>query len=211
MKSNTALEIPGWYVEFQAAVLRQLPRPGQIDQITAEGWTKNQESLKKNLSECLVPPSTGIIKIDRSSPFNPAKFIRKGWKIEEQDERSLALSEVDLTKFLFEDMLKSGESSIQGEEKLGRLKQVGQIRLDAKIFQTLWENQHLIPASWKEKISGNTCRIFFDGSILRHSNGLRYVLYLYWNDGEWNWNYRWLNDRWNTNNPSVVLASYSWT
>ena len=66
-----------------------------------------------------------IVKVDRSLPFDPAKFIGKGWTIEEQDERSLALSEVDLTKVRFEDMLKSGESSIQGEEKLKRLKKAG--------------------------------------------------------------------------------------
>lgn len=49
-------EIPGWYIEFQTAVLRQLPRPGQIDKSIAQGWTDNQKSLRDNLSECLVPP-----------------------------------------------------------------------------------------------------------------------------------------------------------
>lgn len=55
-KGKTTSEVPGWYVEFQAAVLRQLPRPGQLDQEVAEGWNENQKALKKVLQEALIPP-----------------------------------------------------------------------------------------------------------------------------------------------------------
>ena len=56
MKSNgTASSIPGWYIEFQANVLRQLPRPGQIDQAIAEGWNSNQNAMKKVLADALLP------------------------------------------------------------------------------------------------------------------------------------------------------------
>lgn len=52
---STALnEFPGWYIEFQAALLRQAPRPGEIDKMTAERWTSNQSGLKKNLADCLL-------------------------------------------------------------------------------------------------------------------------------------------------------------
>ena len=54
---STALEIPGWYIEFQAALLRQAPRPGEIGQDIAEGWTNNQKGLKKSLVGCLLPPA----------------------------------------------------------------------------------------------------------------------------------------------------------
>jgi len=50
-----------------------------------------------------------IAPIDRSKPFNPANFIGEGWTIEEEDERSLALTEVDLTSTRLEHMLKQGE------------------------------------------------------------------------------------------------------
>jgi len=44
--------------------------------------------------------------------------------------------------------------------------------------------------------------------ILRNPNGNRYILYLYRNDnGKWNWNYNWLDNDWNTDNPSAVLAN----
>lgn len=65
---STALnEVPGWYIEFQAALLRQAPRPGEIDQTTAEGWTSNQKGLKKNLANCLLPQTSVV-------PVEPAKL-----------------------------------------------------------------------------------------------------------------------------------------
>ncbi|MFA5736568.1 MAG: hypothetical protein WCX70_01740 [Candidatus Paceibacterota bacterium] len=64
---STALtEIPGWYIEFQAALLRQAPRPGEIDQVTAEGWTSNQKGLREKLAGCLLPQASVV-------PVKPAK------------------------------------------------------------------------------------------------------------------------------------------
>lgn len=148
-----------------------------------------------------------VITIDRTSAFDPVTFIGNGWSIVEEDERSLKLGEVDLTKVNFETMLKDRESSVVGEEKLKRLKDAGHIRLDAKVFQTLWENQHLIPEAWKEPTNGNTTYVFFDGTLLRNSSGDRYVLYLYWSDGEWDWHCPWLGNEWDASRPSAVLAS----
>ena len=117
---------------------------------------------------CRLMIGSQVIKIDRTKLFNPTDFIGAGWMIDEpQDEKSLALNELDLAKVRFETMLKAiGESSVAGEEKLKRLKEANHTRLDARIFQILWENQQLIPESWKEKINGNTRYIFFDGTIL---------------------------------------------
>lgn len=55
-RTPSSESVPGWYIEFQAALLKQAPRPGEIDQYVAVGWTRHQKSLKKHLSECLVPP-----------------------------------------------------------------------------------------------------------------------------------------------------------
>jgi hypothetical protein len=149
-----------------------------------------------------------VIKIDRTKLFNPADFIGAGWMIDEpQDEKSLALSELDQAKVRFETTFKADESSVGGEDKLKRLKKAGHVRLDAKIFQTLWENQSLIPESWKEKINGNTRYIFFDGTVLRDPSGNRCVLYLYWSEGQWDWSGNWLDDYFSADDPSAVLAS----
>ncbi|AKM84665.1 MAG: hypothetical protein VE98_C0001G0208 [candidate division Kazan bacterium GW2011_GWA1_50_15] len=43
--------------------------------------------------------------------------------------------------------------------------------------------------------------------INRNSDGNLNVRYLNWNDGRWNWNYNWLDNDWNSNNPAAVLAT----
>jgi len=163
-----------------------------------------------------------IIPIDRSQPFDSAAFkgLGGGWTIwrgpkdgdgltgeEEQDSRALAITELDLSKIRFETGLEGKETSVKGETKLARLKKANYVRLDAKVFQTLWENQHLIPLQWKEKTNGNTTYIFFDGTVLRGPYGYRYVLCLYWHDDAWSWDARWLGHVWRASVPSAVLAS----
>jgi len=171
----------------------------------------------KNNAKVIEGPS--LIQIDRSQPFNPS-FVGKDWTIwkgpvdgnglegvEDQDERSLALTELDLTKVQFETTLKKGEDCVEGEQKHKRLKEMGHIRLDAKMFRTLWDNKTLILESWKEKVNGYTRYIFFDGTVLRRPGGDRYVLCLYWRDGGWGWDYDWLDGDFGICSPSAVLAS----
>ncbi len=147
--------------------------------------------------------NSNLICIDRTTPFDPSAFMGKGWSIEEQDERSLRITELDLNKVTFETMLRSGEVSIQSEEKIRRLKEVGHIRLDAKVLQTLWEEESLIPENWKTSDGG----ILFGGTILRNSDGDRCVLCLRWNGRVWDWFYSWLDVDWYAEDLSVCLAS----
>jgi hypothetical protein len=185
---------------------------GDLDSATLQKIITNPKEAGRLFTEFLknggniTGSKSKIITIDRSISFNPAKFIGKDWTIEEQDERSLVLNEIDLSKISLETILKEKGKVVNGEEKLKRLKESNVIRLDAQVFQTLWENKHLIPEAWKEKINGNMKYIFFNGTILRNSNGGRYVLCLYWNIGEWFWGCYWLAcDRF-VNNPSAVLT-----
>jgi len=142
-----------------------------------------------------------IIRINRSKPFNPAAFIGKGWTIEEQDKRSLTLSEIDLRLVRLETTLESVQTYIRGEEKLLRLKAMKVIRLDAKVAQTLYEDQSRIPKEWERYF------IYFDGTILRDQDGDYCVLYMYWNDGKWDLDYNWLEHDRDANDPSAVLAA----
>ncbi|MBM3256065.1 MAG: hypothetical protein FJZ04_01165 [Candidatus Moranbacteria bacterium] len=48
-------QVPGWYVEFQLAVLRALPR--DISQEIADGWRENGKALAKAFREVLFPLS----------------------------------------------------------------------------------------------------------------------------------------------------------
>lgn len=136
-------------------------------------------ALLKGWNKVVTSPP-GILKIDRTTPFNPKKFIGEIWEIEEEDRRSLALTEVDLTKVCLESYLGHLGGPITGEENLVRAKEMKDIRLDAKIFQSLWENSQLIPESWRKKYL-----IFFDGTVLRSLGGSCCVLCLRWSGGQW--------------------------
>jgi len=71
MKNHgTTPQITGIYAEFQAAVIKALPR--DIDQDVALGWTKNGETLARILREALTPNGSGrqmypiIVNYERS-------------------------------------------------------------------------------------------------------------------------------------------------
>jgi hypothetical protein len=150
-----------------------------------------------------------IISIDRSTASDPVRFLGAGWSVieDETDTRSTDLTDVDLSEVLLEGSLKSGETWITGEERLKRLKKAKRIRLDAKTFQVLYlENQNCIPRSWKEKINGKVCFIFFDGTILRGADGNRYALCLFFNKSRWDWLCDKLGSYRNARTPSIVLA-----
>ncbi|OGZ41382.1 MAG: hypothetical protein A3C80_02625 [Candidatus Ryanbacteria bacterium RIFCSPHIGHO2_02_FULL_45_43] len=53
IKHGTISYVTGSYIEFQAAVLRALPR--DIDSNVAHGWTQNGESLARVLRKALTP------------------------------------------------------------------------------------------------------------------------------------------------------------
>lgn len=173
----------------------------------AETWGNELKKFLRKEPCWVIELKSMILKIDRSKAFDPVKFIGAGWKIEEQDEHSLAITELDLSQVKFVDMLNPGETVVNGEEKQKRLAKAGHIRLDAKIFQTLWENKALIPESWKKDANGNIRYVYFDGTILRFPDGSRSVLCLYWRDGGWSWGYDWLGRDWRASRPSAVLAS----
>ncbi len=202
-QSHTVIQILATNVNWD--VLEHTILQKIVDDPTEAG--KQFTAFLKNGGKVIVD-SPRVISIDRSILFDPKTFIGDGWSIEEQDERAIALTEIDLTEVMFDSTLEKGEKIIKGEDKLKRLKEkTNRIRLDAGIFKTLWENQILIPEKWKEKTNGNTTFIFFDGTVLRDSGGRRYVLYLCWDGGEWDWNYYWLGRDWFADGPSAVLAS----
>lgn len=161
-----------------------------------------------------------ILQVDRTRPFDPEGFIGKGWSIwkgpadgnglegdEEQDARSLALREIDLSQIRLVTGLEGEEKSLRGEDRLGRLNGAGHIRLDLKVFEAFWRNPHLIPKLFNEKTGGNVTLVFFEGTVLRSPIGSRYTLYLYWDGKQWGWRCGWLGRGRFVDYPSAVLAS----
>jgi hypothetical protein len=165
--------------------------PKDLDLIIQDGYEAGEYFtffLKTTGQSIVERRKSRLIKINRRNLFNPAQFMdHQGLEIEEQDKRSIILKEIDSSAITLESMLQ-GETVIKGEEHLKRLKNMGHTRLDARVFQTLWENQHLIPEHWKGTMD-DPKHIFFDGTVLKNQHG-RYVISMYWDmDKEWRWTY----------------------
>jgi hypothetical protein len=106
MEKNGTASIPGWYTEFQGAVLAQLPR--DIEQASANGWVKNQEMLKEMLLQVFSPTFANDKRKD-------------GWEL----VKNIEFIPFSISKIKFVSFLKSGEDSISGEKLVGRAKEMG--------------------------------------------------------------------------------------
>lgn len=167
----------------------------------------------------------GAPKTIKTKPFDPAKFLGEGWTIwkgpidgdglsgeEDVCPKSLALVEVELSKFVFRTCLKEGESSIAGEEKIRRLNEMSDfIGFGPNVFLGLWgdyrTNRENSTLEWLHQNFGVTS-MDFPGAVLRYPHGNRCVLYLDRRDvGEWHWYYNYLGDQWDADSPSAGCAS----
>jgi len=159
-------------------------------------WVKNPDT------------DSHILTIDRTTPFNPVAFLGEGWKIEEQDKRSLLVTEIDFSKVTFETCLNPVEGWITGEGKLLRHARAGHILSDAKIGQDLYEEEGQKTLEYLYKEKGVT---WFEllGTVLRHPSGRLSALCLYRVDGCWCRDYAWLDDRRDADDLSLVLNKYS--
>ena len=191
------------------------------------GYPFNPEELKRHLQSAIE----GRFFFDDSKKllltklFDPAKFLDKGWTTwkgpsdgdglsgdEDVDPRSLAFSEIEVGKFLFETCLEEGEKRIAGEEKFRRLKERPDfIRFGGNVFLALWEDYQANKKSsileWLYQTQKVSFMDFF-GTILRGPHGSRIVLYLCRCDGgRWRWSSGWLGHVWAACYPSVGCAS----
>ncbi|OGW86289.1 MAG: hypothetical protein A3C35_05790 [Omnitrophica bacterium RIFCSPHIGHO2_02_FULL_46_11] len=157
------------------------------------------DSMKGDLSTAFVKSGRQVffgeltrLPINRSQPYDPSTYPSNVWSIREEDERSLALTEIDPSEIKLVSYLRAvdGNDPISGEENLVRLKEqetIGTVRLDARIHQMFWRNKHRIPEVWKEKIAkGYPPSIHFDGTVLI-AGGAPMSLLLRWNDRKEEW------------------------
>src|SRR3989344_7152332 len=192
----------------------------RVISLTPEEFGVRFTAFLKNGANLIIG-SPMIIPIDRTKPFNPAQFLREGWRFWrgsaggnglegelEQDKRSLALTQIDTSKILLEAHLKPKETYTTGEERLRRLIAADRIRLDLGVFHAFWNNKTFIPVGFQEKTNNQTTCVFFDGQMLRSPLGERCTLFLCLHvGGEWRWRVYWLGSRRRVNDPSAVLAS----
>ncbi len=138
--------------------------------------------------------------------FDPVKFLGKGWSIDEKVGQR-AGNNLDAGKIVAKGYLKDGELYTSGEERLERIKaMLDDTQLDAQDFMALWNEKGHATLRWLYNTKGITFLSFW-GTILRNLNDSRYVLFLYWNEGQWSWYCNWLDYDFGADNPSAVLAS----
>ena len=149
-----------------------------------------------------------VITIDRTTPFNPSGFINSDWSLLSQDERSLELLEVNISKVkLVPTILIGNETSTYYKKRMERLREQGGITLDAKVLLVLWKNQHLVPESWKQATEeGRYVEIFFDGTVLTGPKHYEYILCFAFRFGEWSWNWKPTFGLWGHTHSSAVLV-----
>jgi hypothetical protein len=142
------------------------------------------------------------IPIKRPTTYDLTAFIgkkggigKKPWEIltAEADERSTAMESLDFSAVRLESMLRDTEKLISPRERISRVKGAGYVRLDVGMFMAYWENKHLIPERYKEKIDGTDCVVCFDGTIIVGPFNEEYVFCLYWLGNEWHWSLDWLD------------------
>lgn len=195
----------------------------ELIDLSSEEFGQRFTDFLKNGAKPVFISEPRILKIGKQT-FDPAKFIGDGWSVwrgpadgnglegeEDIDKRSLAIFELGISKVLFETILKSKESSITGEKKLQRIKKAGHVRLGANVFLALWEDyQKNKENSVLEFLyrSRKVTYLDFFGTILRNPNGNRNVLYLCRGcAGKWSWLCSWLDNDWDTDDLSALLAS----
>ena len=181
-------------------------------------FTALQRAIRAFLSNQyfqVIINNPSVITIERYESFKPQDLLGEGWRIVWQDDRSLAITELDLSNVVFDSFVGSKEPwiYIRGYARSKRLEEAScnYIPLDAEIFQTLWENPYLIPDSWKsmdgkDDENGRTIYIFFNGTILQDENGAKCILALCWNQNKgWFFRTRYINDIWCSYHLSALL------
>ncbi len=174
------------------------------------GWTPAdvKRLSEGNMLEQVHPFVRGCAEINTikhiidlsADPHSP-----NGWAIEEHRKGNASFEfDPNLITFHLSEKQKGGKI-IEGNKLRKELKDLPVF--NANLLDYLLKNPNLIPEEWKKDGEGNTRYIFFWGTIYRSSDGNLCVRCLCWNDGQWYWDYRWLDGDWLGSYPAACLAS----
>lgn len=174
MEGSTPSEAPGWYVEFQASVLRQLPRPEEITPGQARNWRENQDALRSYLRTSLT--SVGEERQNLSSHClvnsnaNPAATFG-GYEYSIMSHERMGLLELVSTPNLLKvngnpalfywakDQALLKGRGVKGTDILNELRTKGEMNLNSCVLEMLLKKQNLIPKAWEDHE-----RIYFWGT-----------------------------------------------
>lgn len=111
------------------------------------------------------------------------------WEIEEHIKGGILTWDPTKMKLYFSESQR-GDRCVVGNDLRKEIR--SQPVLNANVLDYLFAHPELIPEEWKKDECGYIRYIFFWGTIYRYSNGSLYVRFLYWDEGEWHWDFQWL-------------------
>lgn len=165
----------------------------------AEHPTLLGELRKVQLGLSEIKPILHTIDCD-ADPFLP-----DGWSIREEDQLPSHVKGIftwdPAEAKLYLSKKQRGDKYIVGNDLRKELAKEPTLNANVLDYLLKPENQHLIPEEWKGKA------IFFWGTIYRLSGVGLCVRCLCWDDGAWDWCYRWLDVGFGGRSPAAVRAS----
>lgn len=174
------------------------------------GWT-NEEIKKLCEGDVLTNVHKFVfekkeIKLSREFLIDcdAAPFVPEGWRVEEHKNGGQMKWDPSRVTLYLSDNQK-GNKHIEGNNLRKELENLPV--QNANVLDFLLKHVELIPEAWKRDERGNTCCIFFWGSVYRDSYGCFCVRCLYWDVSVWRWSYRWLEGYWGSEGPATVSAS----
>lgn len=211
MKTIVQPLIDGQYVEFQTAVLKQLPR--DIPTEVLEGWCKNQASLKRVLAEALLPPEVtvgspkqevvdNIIRVDRSKKVVYPDWV-KGVLHPELECTGPAEYVIDEGRSLYLHPKQKEGGWIMGSDLhkyLVDTKVIGNCAGYADLVEIQKKGIAFFRKHFKDKA------VFGWKSVVRDAVGYLYVPYLYGDGDEVVQGWGVLGDGWDQSSPALRVA-----
>lgn len=173
-KPGTAqAEFEGLYIELQAALLRQLPRPAAFTRETLEKLLQQQAALKRGLAPLTEGRFGGF-----TAPAEPNLRYdkrRDGWTLlEHAPRRIVSVTGLELVPFL-----RLGESTIRGYDLIGRARYEFDADLGQEDAEFILEHQEEIPEEFRQFY------LPFTATVWRYPDGALYVPCLFWGGGRW--------------------------
>jgi len=196
-KKSEFLSAFGTMFEILKALIQTLLDRGGTDDDLRR--VQNDKDLRNRIVDLILARS--------ALRFNPAEFIGKGWRIDPTDEQlPAAPSDIDSKDVIFKNMHRPGETVLNGEERLRRHREAGNLCFTVDHFLRFWNMRDQLPEKWKRTDEGETRYIYFDATVLRDPGGNRYTLFLCWLAGAWGWDYHWLGHDFYSQNQSAVAG-----
>ena len=183
---------------YSVGQMNQLGDALEAAEYTPDDVTKFRSSQSLADFKLVLLGRATIQAIEHLIDCDADPFVPSGWTVEShQQGGQLVFDHAKVTLYLSNKQQNGGYITGYDLRKELRSKPV----LNANILDYLLKNSHLIPEEWKGKY------IFFWGTIYRGSDGDLCVRYLCFSVGRWGWGCRWLDCRWNDDDPAVAQAS----